>query len=548
MPLHTNSEPTGREQTRRAIDGHERTSAWLGLGAMLLLSVFAWAPTTFAGYWQTAQGFLPQFNAGQSSVVATIGMTPDLWRGAGSATNLLAQPWLILGQDANTAVRLAFLLAFLLGGCGVYAWLRPALGDRAAALAGLVYMLQPLFLATVYVQGSLAEALVLAWLPVALAGLAASARPRGLEGAAVAVLAILALWRTQAGLAVGASLLLLAYAVLVERHWVPVLVVLAAAAAGFASLLPHWALVAPPPVPFAGHFVQLHQLFDVRWTAGLGISGGYPVGLGFAVLLFSTLSLWGWATAQPPLPATPRRLLAFAAGGSLLLIALSLPWSGGLWSFNGAERLLTYPWQVLLLAAPLLALLAGSLPAVLPDLAAAPLWSVLAALVVLGSYGALSPAYTTVQPPARPVALLGDNQLAVLAAHLEETGSDPAADGETADGETTDGAASRQATLEITWQVLRPLASDDNIFFQAIADAGNEEQVVAQMDSQPLGEDRPATTWQPGEILTARYTLDLDGAPAAEALRYYWGLYDWRDGRRLPVDGGIADKLVFYGK
>lgn len=521
---------------------HDSAVARLGLGAMLLLSIFAWAPATFQGYWQTAQGFLPQFNAGQPSTVATVGVAPDLWRGAGSAANLLTQPWLILGQDATTAVRLAFVLAFLLGGCGIYAWLRPLLGDRPAGLTGLVYMLQPIFLFTVYIQGSLADALVLAWLPLALAGLSAAARPRSLEGAAVAVIAILALWRTQAGLAAGASLLLLVYAVLVERHWAPVLVVIAAAAAGFASLLPHWSLVAPATAPFADHFLQLHQLFDVRaGAANTGAAGwrqGYPGSLGFPVLLFGALSLWGWWTATSALAASQRRLLIFAFGAGLLLVALSLPWSASIWSLSAADRLLTYPWQVLLLAAPLLAVVAGSLPFLLPDLAGAPLWSILVALVVLASYPALAPAYTQVQPPARPVAMLGANQLAVLSAQLEEVAA----------GAAEPASQARQATLEITWQVLQPLASDDNIFFQAVTGAGADERMVAQLDAQPLGADNPPTSWQPGQVLGGRYSLDLTDAPDGEPLRYYFGFYDWRDGRRLLVDGGIDDKLVFYGE
>jgi hypothetical protein len=381
---------------------------------------------------------------------------------------------------------------------------------------------------------------VLAWLPLALAGLAASPR-RPLEGAAVAVIAIIALWRTQAGLAVGAAVLLLAYAALVERHWVPVLVVMVANAAGLVTLLSLWSLAAPPPVTFADHFVYLYQLFDVRWAAADGaasVSGWqdrYPFGLGFAVLLFGALSLWGWATAGLRLAAWPRRLLGFAFVAAPLLVALTLPWSAALWSVTGAERLLTYPWQLLLLAAPLLALLAGSLPLLLPELADAPYWSILVALVVLASYGALAPVYTTVPPPARPVALLGDNQLAVLAVQLQET-------------RAGDAGAAPAVTLEITWQVLQPLASDDNIFFQAIAGAGEDERVVAQLDSQPAGDANPATSWQSGQILSGRYTLDLSAAPSGEPLRYYWGFYDWRDGQRLPVDGGLDDKLVLYGE
>jgi hypothetical protein len=220
------------------------------------------------------------------------------------------------------------------------------------------------------------------------------------------------------------------------------------------------------------------------------------------------------------------RLLAFAFGGGLLLVALSLGWSALLWQAVGGARLLTYPWQVLLLSAPLLALAAGSLPLVLPDFAAPSYWTVLVALVVLSSYPYLAPVYTDVQPPARPLAMLGTNQLAVLSAKV------------------TEGDAG--ATLDVTWQVLQPLGDDDNVFFQAITGEGEGERVVAQLDAQPLGPERPSTTWQPGEILVGRYALDLP--QGAADLRYYFGFYDWRSARRLAVDGGIDDKLVLYGQ
>ncbi len=114
------------------------------------------------------------------------------------------------------------------------------------------------------------------------------------------------------------------------------------------------------------------------------------------------------------------RLLAFAFIGGLLLVLLALGWSAPLWQISGAERLLVYPWQILLLAAPLLAAAAGSLPVLLPDLASPAYWTVLVTLTVLASYPYLAPTYTTVQPPAKPVALLGTNQLAVLAADVTE--------------------------------------------------------------------------------------------------------------------------------
>ena len=517
------------------MSGHTRRTlalSRLGLGALLLLGVFAWAPALYWGYWQTLQGFVPIFNVGQDAAIANVGVTPDLWRGTGNAANLLVQPWTLFGLNETAAVRLAFVLAFVIGGCAVYAWLRPIFGDLAGGLSGLIYMLQPLFLSTVYVNGSLTDALVLAWLPLALAGLAASARQRAVEGAAVAVLAIIALWRTQAGLAVGASVLLLIYAVVVERHWVPVLAALTASAAAVLTLLPLWTVSAPPPVLFSDHFVYLYQLFSVRWAAAPSSAGwqdAYPFGLGFVPLVYGALAVWVWAAgARRSLSPLQGRLLGFAVGAALLIILLSLPVSALLWQVSRAERLLTYPWQILLLAAPLLAVIAGALPALLPDFSAPPYWVALAAVVVLASYPYLEPAYTAVQPPAKPLAMLGDNQLAVLSAHVQETNG--------------------EAVIDIAWQALHPLASDDNIFFQAITGTGEDERVLAQLDRQPLDDGSPPTSWQPGQIISARYTLDLSQRPRGADLRYYFGFYDWRDGQRLPVDGGIDDKLVLYAE
>lgn len=503
--------------------GHKIIIARLGLGALLLLGSFAWAPAFYPGYWQTWQGFVPIFNVGKPAAIANVGIEPDLWRGTGNATNLLAQPWAIFGADPTTAVRLAFVLSFVIGGCALYAWLRPVLGDRAGGLAGLIYMLQPVFLATVYVHGSLADALVLAWLPLALAGLAASARQRWAEGAAVAIIAIVALWRTQAGLALPASLLLLVYAAAVERHWTPVLVTVTATVASALTLVPIWSLNAPAPVTFSNHFVYPNELLATGW----GMAGSPSFHLGFAVIAFSTLSTWGWLVAvRRRLAPQQAWLFGFALGASILLIALSTPWSAAIWQASGAGRLLTYPWQILVLAAPLLAVTAGALPVMLPDFAADPLWIILVALTVLAR-APMSPTYTTIQPPARPLAMLGTNQLAILSATVQETKD--------------------EAVLAITWQVLQPLPSDDNIFFQAIEDGDEGERVVAQLDRQPLGDDSPATSWQPGQILSASYALPLDLAPSDARLRYYFGFYDWRSGERLPVDGGIDDKLVLYG-
>ena len=508
--------------------------ARLGLGALLLLSVFAWAPALYPGYWQGLDGFVPVLNAVHPTPLANAATAPDVWRGTGSAAFLLIQPLLFWGVDATTAVRVAFVLCFILGGAGIYFWLRGFLGDRSAGLAGLLYLLMPIFLTTVYVRGSLSDAMILAWLPLALAGLTIYAETGSLGAAALAVLSIVWMWRTQAGLALLATVLLLIYVLVVERRWLLVLVVLAAGAAGAVSLIPDWTIDGSSPVHFADHFVHLYQLFGVNWAVAPSVPGWqdrFPFQLGFAVVGFSAVALWGWwVMSRRVLEQSVHRLLAFAFVGATLLILASLDISAPLWQLSDAGRLLTYPWQVLVLAAPLLAVTAGALPALLPDLSAPPYWAVLVAVAVLSSYPYLTTDFTQVTAPARPLAVFGDDQLVVLDAEISET-TDP-----------------RTAQLDITWQALHPLAFDDNIFFQAITGEGAGERVVAQLDTQPLDDQRPATSWRPGAILRATYTLDLSAAPGDEPLRYYFGFYNWQNGQRLPVDGGLDDKMVLHGK
>ena len=516
------------------MDWHDRVPARVGFWALLLLGFFAWAPALYPGYWQGTEGFTPIFQAVMPSAIATIATAPDLWRGTGSAAFLIAQPLLRLGADPVLAIRITFILTFMLGGGAVYVWLNDRLGDRSAGLAGLTYALLPIFVATVYVRGSVSDALVLALLPLALAGLASYGDRRSIVGAAVAVLSILWLWRIQAGLAVFATALLLLYSLFVERQRLTALIVVAAGAAGLASLIPLWSTSAPSPVTFAEHFVHFFQLFGTGWASAPSTAGWqdrYPFQLGFTVVVFGALTLWGlWFGRRDGILPIVRRLVNFSFAGAVVVAVLSLTISAPLWSLSQADRLLTWPWQVLLIAAPLLAVLAGALPVTLPDLEAPVYWAVLVTITLVAGSTTLAPAYTQVQPPVRPAAVFGDNRFVVLSAQLrEEEGP-------------------RRASLAVTWQALHPMPFDDNVFFQALAGSGDDAAVVAQIDVQPLGGARPATSWQPGEILRDTYELDLSNAPAGEPLTYYFGYYDWRDGTRLPVDGGRDDKLVLHGE
>ena len=519
-----------------------------------MLGIFAWAPATYPGYWLATEGFVPVFNATNPQPLADVATAPDLWRGAGGGAFWLAQPLLALGLASVAAVRASFALAIVLGGLGIYAWLLPRWGDVGAGLGGLLYTLLPPLLATVYIRGSLADATILALLPMALAGVAAfvSARRDGGEidassdtksSVAVPVVVIVAsviwLWRAQAGLALLATGLLLAYALLVERSVLAALVALASGAIGALSLAPQWSTRAASPVTFSEHFVYPHQLLSTSWQTAPSVPGwqdGYPFQLGLVPLGLAALTLWCWGLRRmqdEALPSSTTRLLIFCTAGLALLATLSLGLSAPLWQISGAQQLLTYPWQLMLLSLPLLAAAASGLLTVEPNFARPATWVALLAVVVLGSYGYLTTSFTQVQPPRLPVAVLGTNQLVLLEAELSR--------------------AADEVTLDAQWQVLQPLPFDYNIFFQALAEQDGAITVLNQLDTQPLDGRQPATTWQPGQIFTDSYTLDLSGATVdanTENLRFDFGFYDWRDGTRLnvitPRTNEIDDKLVLY--
>lgn len=506
----------------------------LGFWVLLLGCLFVCAPTTYPGYWKSQEGFVPIFNAAQPGDIAMLATTPDLWRGTGRGAFLLAQPLMLLGAAPVVAVRITFALALVLGGLGVYVWLHPRLGDRAAGLAGVIYLLLPPILATVYMRGSLGDALIVGLLPLALAGLATYSERHSMTAALVVVLSMLWMWRSQAGLALLATLLLIVYAAVVERSRLALLVAAVSGAAGFSSVIPLWSIQGPSPVRFADHFLNLAQLFVGNWQSTPATVAWQvePFQLGFAAIAFNVLAIWLWMRrTSGQRGGITGRLLGFSWIGILVILLLSLQTLAPFWSVTQMDRLLTYPWQVLLLASPLLAVTAGSLPALNVYLQRAPLWLTLVGLVLLSSYPYFHADYTEVQPPDTPVATFGLRpDLVLLHADLVED------------------EATGEATLDVTWQVLQPLAFDYSVFFQAVVEEEGESQVVAQLDTQPRQGLEPATSWVQGQILTDTYQLELPNSLPAGELRYIYGYYDWRDGSRVPVNGGIDDKLILYGE
>jgi hypothetical protein len=53
----------------------------------------------------------------------------------------------------------------------------------------------------------------------------------------------------------------------------------------------------------------------------------------------------------------------------------------------------------------------------------------------------------------------------------------------------------------------------------------------------PLHNQAPTTCWIPGEIITDPYTLTLPSDAPLGTYTLYTGMYFWKTGERLPVEG-----------
>ncbi len=566
--------------------------------ALVLLSLFAWAPLLYPGYLQVHSGFLPVFNLADLAAssdkltwLPSIGVTPDLLRGEGPLAYWLALPLRPLAGDVG-AVKGVFALSIIAVGLGVYAWAQRALAssdhepeliERAGLLAAIVAMLWPPLLAAVYVRGALGEALFMALLPWVLWSVAggrcqvsgAKFQVSRVTYAVVAGALVAALFWTQAGLALWATGLLLVWALWPGAAWarrgIAALAVTVGAllGGGLFTLLHGGQGAAGPALDVAAHAVYPYQLLSPAWGFGVSTPGwqeGLPLQLGFAALGLAALTLvLGFGNRnrlQPTAPRLPLPALGFAAIAALVLVLLTTTLARPLWRIELLAATLTYPWQLYALVGPLLAVLAGALLVVERRLTVLPVWAATVALVVLSSYPYLAPRFTQALPDPAAPAIFGVQRvtLVMAAASTGEAGSvgdrpEPRGQGEA--GSVGDWEPSRRdrpeqaatpspsegegrgegeaLTVTVAWQALQPVDFDYNLFIHALDAAGNR---VAQWDGQPLrdGEPHPMTAWSVGEIVSNSYRLALDPA-AAPVQRVDVGLYNWQTGERLTVNG-----------
>jgi hypothetical protein len=534
----------------------------LNLILLFLLSIFAFAPLTYPGFFQSHSGFLPIYNLydleihfGDFSWAPTVGRGYDFLRGEGVLPYYVAELFRWLGASGVEAIRWSYGLGFVLSAWAMYGWARRLWGGKAALIAAAVYTYLPYHLAVVYVRGALAEAWAFVGFPLVLWTLhnltEEKAEGNRYRQAVILALLCVALFLTQVGLTLGLILLAVAWVLVGQpgrasarkMGW-PLLALAAGLVLGFLALAPTiakngFSLV--PPVDFYQHFVYPFQLFSAAWGYGASVEGwqdtmSLQLGLVPVGLTIVSVILIAWS----PIPNRLRRTLLFWQLATLVLVVLTLWPTALLWRITGLSNLLSYPWQLLSLIGLTTSLLAGSIVVLDQRLTAFPLRAGLVALAVLASYSYLSPRFFDfsidftplaehsqvydMEPVGFPVAILGDNQIALLDYRIE--------------GPLRHGATVR---LNVLWQALKPLDDDYTVFVHAV---DGEGAIWGQRDTEPQEGEYPTREWGLGEIVQDRYELQIDVAGPREGYQLMMGMYASGTGKRLKLPDGTAGVIL----
>ncbi len=89
--------------------------------------------------------------------------------------------------------------------------------------------------------------------------------------------------------------------------------------------------------------------------------------------------------------------------------------------------------------------------------------------------------------------------------------------------------------LILNWQAKSKVDKRYKVSVQVL---DQREQIIAQSDSEPVGNLRPTTTWKPGESIEDRYGILLPFGTPPGRYRMIVSMYDAQTGQRLPVQSG----------
>ncbi|MGQ9626236.1 MAG: hypothetical protein ACUVV0_04940 [Anaerolineae bacterium] len=523
-----------------------------------ILTVFAFAPLTYPGFFQSHSGLLPIYNLydleahpGDFVWAPMVGYSYHLFRSEGALPYYMAEIFRALGASGAAAIKWVYALSFIIGTCSMYGWARDISGREGALLSAVVYAYAPYHLVVVYVRGSFSEALFFALLPSLFWAFRLALQQKDGVGRHslrygylfVGLLLLLALGHTKLGLTALCLPLLIGYAAVESPSWRTF------AQAGFILLFLAFSIFLAAHFgwgggeekweDFAGHFLYPFQLFAVAWGFGASVPGWrdeMSFQLGFVPLGLSLLTVLFLLCRR----AERRVQLAIILWAAVVAVAVFLAlWPGAsLWRIAGIYHLVSHPWQVLAFTVLGLSFLAGAAVGMEERLKDFPLLAALVALAVLGSYNYLSPRFfdfeinftpqaekphsINMEPKGPPRAIFGENQIALLEERLE--------------GPLRHGATIR---LNVLWQALCPLRKDYTVFVHVVDGNGN---IWGQHDAEPQEGQHPTSEWGLGEIFWDRYELQIDARGPREGYHLEVGLYEPETGQRLRV--GLDDKVV----
>ena len=300
----------------------------------------------------------------------------------GPLSSYAGQLFLALGLDHVGAVKMVFGLSVMLSGVAMYGFVRQLIGPQAGLIAGLSYVYLPYHLLDLYVRAALAESVAFVFVPLVFWGIYRATTQPTVRGVILGAVVYAALWMTSNLVALLISpflglytlLLLLANGLrfdIIRRAIPPALIaVLGICLSGIFFLpliferqfinLSQW-IDGGGRFVYSAFFVEFFQLFSPFWGFGIATPGpddGMGFQLGLVPVILFVLSFW----AIPRIEGREIRLtLHFMQGLVLVITFLTLPVSLPVWEVVPLAALAQFPWRLLVVIAPGLAVLAGAI-------------------------------------------------------------------------------------------------------------------------------------------------------------------------------------------
>jgi hypothetical protein len=512
-----------------------------------LLAVFALAPLTYPGSFQTHSGFNAVYNLmdldahlGMSLAWApTFGSGFDLLRMDGSFPYFVGTVFHLLGFSFDGSIKLVYAIGFLLSGWGMFALARRIfLHDGAGLLAGVVYLYFPYHLADVYVRGALGEATEWALFPLALTAIL---QLRGLRSPALrhylsVILLFALIVLTKPGLALlfalasaAASLLLRSNrsAQALPREWTVGLGVLLGGSLSLAPFLLNQAIGGS--YSFTSAYVYPFQFLTASWGKA-SPTGSYldqfPFQLGIAAIGLTILALALVLRPSGPSSAVDGkpRIVLFAVMASIAGMVLMTPLAAPLWTISGATYLVEFPFQLLPFVGLGLSIAAGSVAASDARLSQTPMLAALVVIPILAVYPYLAPEFLDFAPTHPALARFNQGEIALLDAKIVRP----------------PGILRHGATLELDleWQPLRQVNHDYTVFVHVVDENGKE---WGGEDTKPQNGALPTLQWNVGRVISDAHTVQIDLAGPPQGYHLEVGLYEARSGERAITETGATE-------